>query len=94
MVLIKVSKYGQRVYLPSKVAQVFWDAFDDILVVSNGDEGDARDFPDSAFQVFIIRADEVASMLLDPVDEAVISIGTFVGAREPLEAGVLGQLEG
>ena len=45
-------------------------------------------------QVFIAGGSDVATMLLDPLTDAVVGVGSFVGAGEPFDPRVLGNLEG
>lgn len=53
--------------------------------------GDTRDLADSSLEVLIVGSYYIAPVLLDSINQAVISIGTFVRAMKPLEARVLCQ---
>ena len=49
------------------------------------------DLADSSLEVFIIGRNYIAPVLLDPINQAVICIGTLMRAMKPLEARVLCQ---
>eukprot|EP00359_Climacostomum_virens_P008834 CAMPEP_0204905274 /NCGR_PEP_ID=MMETSP1397-20131031/5334_1 /ASSEMBLY_ACC=CAM_ASM_000891 /TAXON_ID=49980 /ORGANISM="Climacostomum Climacostomum virens, Strain Stock W-24" /LENGTH=103 /DNA_ID=CAMNT_0052074145 /DNA_START=267 /DNA_END=578 /DNA_ORIENTATION=- len=53
-------------------------------------DGDASQFPYPPFQVFIASGYDEYSMLRYPLHNAVIRIGSFVRALQPLESWVFG----
>ena len=57
-------------------------------------DGDTRNLAQSPLQVAIAGGHDVAAMLGDSVDQAVVSVRPLVGAGEPLEARVLGDALG
>ena len=63
-------------------------------MVGNVDDRHTRHFANPAFQVLNIGSDDEASMLLDAINNAVISISALVGALQSTESRVLSELEG
>lgn len=53
--------------------------------------GYTRDLADSSFEVLIVGCHYIAPVLLDSVNQAVISIGSLMRAMKPLETRVLCQ---
>ena len=53
--------------------------------------GYSRDLADSSLEVLIVGCNYIAPVLLDPINQAVISIGSLVRAMKPLETRVLCQ---
>jgi hypothetical protein len=53
--------------------------------------GYTRDLADSSLEVLIVGCNYIAPVLLDPINQAVISIGALMRAMKPLEARVLCQ---
>ena len=53
--------------------------------------GYTRDLADSSLEVLIVGSYYIAPVLLDPINQAVISIGSLMRAMKPLEARILCQ---
>lgn len=66
-----------------------WQALDDVLAVRDVHDGDARDLSDATLQLAIARRDQVASVLLHALEQAVVGVRAFVCAGQALEARVL-----
>jgi hypothetical protein len=57
-------------------------------------DGHSWNFSYSPLEVLVAGGHDVASVLLDAVDEAVVGVGALVVALEALEAWVFGNAEG
>lgn len=65
-----------------------------VSLVGNVHEGHTRDFTDTTAEVAIAGGDNVDSIGGNSFDDAVVCVGSFVGARESAEARVLGNTKG
>lgn len=65
-----------------------------ILMRGNEHDGHSRHLANPPLQILVASSHYVDTMLTDPFDQTVISIGSLVLTFQHLEAGVLGDLEG
>ena len=70
-----------------------WHALDGVLVLCDVHDRHARDLPDAPAQVLVARGHDVAPVHRHAPHQAVVRVRPLVVARQPHEAGVLGDLQ-
>lgn len=71
-----------------------WQLLHGVLVLGNGHDGHTGNLADAHLQALITGGDEVAPVLVHPINQAVISVSSLVIAFESLEARVAGNAQG
>ena len=80
-------KYKYLICLEGVCTQ-FWQSLNHVLSCRNIHDGDTRHFTDTTLEVSIASSDNVALVLHNTLDQAVISICSFVRARKSFESGI------
>lgn len=69
-------------------------SLDCVLVRGDVHYWNSRNFPNPSLQILVASCDNVAAVLLDSLDYAVVCIGSFMVALESFESGIFGNPEG
>lgn len=69
-------------------------SFDCVFVGSDVHYWNSRDFSNPSLEILITSGHNVAAVLFNPLDYAVVGIGSFMVALEPFKPRVFGDPEG
>ena len=68
---------------------IIWHPLDVVSVVKNVHDRDARDLPDSLFEVTVSCGHNVTLVLSYSLYQAVVSVGSFVCTRQSVKPWIL-----